>query len=88
MPGVNASAEAIREFKTALKGTVSELRGAAAKASAVGSEGWNDEQGKNFHTLMKKISQLIESPIDTLQAAQPKLEKLAQSLDEYSRVKF
>ncbi len=88
MSNVNASAEAIREVKSGLKGTISELRGAAAKVRSVGSEGWNDTQGQEFHALMQKIARLVESPIDALQAAQPKLEKLAQSLDEYHRVKF
>jgi len=88
MAAVNASAEVIREVKDGLKGTVSEIRGAAAKIRAVGSEGWNDTQGQKFNELMKKIAQLVESPIDTLQAAQPKLEKLAQSLDSYNSVRF
>jgi len=88
MPTVNASSEVIREAKAGLRGTVSEIRGAAAKIRAVGSEGWNDTQGQKFNELMRKIAQLIESPIDTLEAAQPKLEKLAQSLDSYTRVKF
>lgn len=88
MPAVNASSEVIREVKSGLKATVSELRGASAKIRAVGSEGWNDTQGQKFHELMRKIAQLVESPIDTLQAAQPKLEKLAQSLDSYNKVRF
>ena len=88
MAAVNASSEVIREVKAGLNGTISELRGAAAKIRAVGSGEWNDTQGQKFHDLMRKIAQLVESPIDTLQAAQPKLEKLAQSLDSYGRVKF
>ena len=88
MATVNASADGIRDAKSNLKATVSMLRGAAAKVRAVGTEGWNDAQGQKFSELMRKIAQLIESPIDTLQAAQPKLEKLAQSLDSYNRVKF
>ena len=88
MANVNASAEVVRDVKSGLKATVSELRGASARIRAVGTEGWNDTQGQRFNELMKKIAQLIESPIDTLQTVQPKLEKLAQSLDEYGKVKF
>ena len=88
MSQVNANAETIRNVKSALKGTVSELRGASAKVRAVGSEGWDDARGQEFRSLMQKIAQLVEKPIDTLQAAQPKLEKLAQSLDSYNSVRF
>ena len=88
MSKIKASAEAVREVKAGLNATISELRGAAGKVRAVGSGGWNDAQGQQFQALMQRIAQLVESPIETLQAAQPKLEKLAQSLDQYSRVKF
>jgi len=88
MAQVNANAETIREFKARLNGTISEIRGAAAKVRAVGNEGWNDAQGQQFHATMQKTAQLIESPIETLKAQLPKLEKLVQSLDAYNRVKF
>jgi uncharacterized protein YukE len=88
MSQVKASSEAVRQVKSGINATVSELRGAAAKVRAVGSGGWNDAQGQQFHALMQKIAKLVESPIETLQASQPKLEKLAQSLDAYGSVKF
>ena len=86
MSQVKASAEAIRQVKAGLNATVNEIRTAAAKVRAV--SGWNDAQGQQFQALMQRIAQLVESPINTLQAAQPKLDKLAQSLDQYNRVKF
>jgi hypothetical protein len=49
---------------------------------------WNDAQGEQYRGLMRRVARLIESPIDTLQGAQPKLEKLAQSLEAYGSVKF
>ena len=88
MGGVNANPETVRQVKAGLNATVSEIRAAAAKIRAVSRSEWNDEQGQQFAALMQKIAQLVESPIETLQAAQPKLEKLAQSLDAYKRVKF
>jgi uncharacterized protein YukE len=88
MAQVNANAETIREFKTRLNGIISEIQGAGAKVRAVGSGGWDDSQGQHFHATMQKIAQLIESPIETLKSQQPKLEKLAQSLDGYNSVKF
>jgi len=88
MSNVKADPEAVRQVKSGLNGTISELRGAAAKIRAIGSDGWNDAHGENFRQLMQKIARLVESPIGTLQAVQPKLEKLAQTLDSYNNVRF
>ena len=37
---------------------------------------------------MQQIARLTATPIETLRASLPKLEKLAQSLDQYNKVKF
>ena len=90
MSTVHASSEVIRQVKSDLNGTTKELRDAASRINSAlhSSSDWNDPQGEQYRDLMRRIARLIESPIGTLQAAQPKLEKLAQSLDAYSRVKF
>ena len=49
---------------------------------------WDDAQAAQFNMLMQQIARLTATPIDTLNAALPKLEKLAQSLDQYNKVKF
>ena len=49
---------------------------------------WDDAQAAQFNMIMQQIARLTETPIDTLNAALPKLEKLAQSLDQYNQVKF
>jgi hypothetical protein len=87
---VHASAEVVREIKSNLNTTARELRTAADRVNSAihSSGGWNDAQGDQYRDLMRKIARLIASPIDTLQAAQPKLENLAQSLDAYSSVRF
>jgi len=88
MAQVNANAESIREFKSAVSAIISVLRGAAAKVRAVGNEGWDDAQGQQFRATMQKAAQHIESPIESLKASQPKLDKLAKALDDYNKVKF
>ena len=90
MSAVKASPEAIRKIKSDINVTIKELRDSAKKVSSAlsSSSEWNDAQANQYRDLMRKIGRLIESPLDTLQAAQPKLEKLAQSLDEYNKVKF
>ena len=90
MPTVQSSPEVVRQIKQDLNKTSKELRDAAnrIKSALHLSSDWNDAQGEQYRDLMRRIARLIESPIDTLQGAQPKLEKLAQSLDAYGNVKF
>ena len=90
MPTVQSSPEVIRQIKSDLNGTTKELRDATNRISSAlhSSNEWNDAQGNQYRDLMRRIARLIESPIDTLQAVQPKLEKLAQSLDAYGSIKF
>jgi hypothetical protein len=90
MPTVQSSPEVVRQIKSNINSTAKELRDAAnrIKSALHASSEWNDAQGNQYRELMRQIARLIESPIDTLQAAQPKLEKLAQSLDTYNSVKF
>ena len=90
MSTVQSSPEVVRQIKSDLNRTSKELRDAANKINSAlhSSSEWNDAQGEQYRELMRRIARLIESPIDTLQGAQPKLEKLAQSLDSYGRVKF
>ena len=90
MATVRSSPEVVRQIKADLSRTTKELRDAGNRVSAAlhASGEWNDAQGEQYRDLMRRIGRLIESPIDPLQAAQPKLEKLAQSLDDYGRVRF
>jgi len=90
MATVQSSPEVVRQMKYDINATAKGLRDAANRINSAvhSSSEWNDAQGEQYRDLMRRIARLIESPIDTLQAAQPKLEKLAQSLDSYNSVKF
>lgn len=87
---VKASAESIREMKASISKTINDIQrisnGIKSGMSATG--GWDDAKASEFNMLMQKTARLTESPVSTLQAALPKLEKLAQSLDQYNSVKF
>ena len=87
---INASAETIREMESTLRKTISEIESIQAniRGAMSSSSGWNDVQGQQYQALMKQIAHLTESPTNTLRNAIPKLEKLAQTLDEYSGVKM
>jgi len=58
------------------------------KTGMSATSNWDDAQAVQFNMLMQQVARLTAAPIDTLNAALPKLEKLAQSLDQYNQVKF
>ena len=49
---------------------------------------WNDAQADSYKEIMQDIEMLFDSPIDTLESAIPKLEELAQALDDYLSIRF
>lgn len=87
---VKASPETIRDMKKEISNTINDLEkisnGIRTGISASG--GWNDTKAAQFNMLMQKIARLTATPIETLRSALPKLEKLAQSLEQYNRVNF
>ena len=87
---VKASPEIIREMKKDISNTINDIErissGIRSGMSAVSN--WDDAQAAQFNMLMQQIARLTEAPVETLTAALPKLERLAQSLDQYNRVKF
>lgn len=87
---VKASPEIIREMKQDLEKTVRDLQQISSGIRSVlkQSPEWDDEQSRQFLMLMRRIAQLTEEPSATLRSSIPKLERLAEALDEYGRVRF
>lgn len=87
---VKASPETIREMKKEISNTIRDIEriSGGIKSGMSATSSWDDEQAAQFNMLMQKIARLTATPIETLNAALPKLEKLAQSLDRYNQVKF
>ena len=87
---IKSSPEVVRDMKKTLQTTVRSIQGIQqnVKGAMQSSANWNDAQGQQYQALMKRIAQLTEAPMATLNSAAPKLEKLAQSLDKYGKVKF
>lgn len=87
---VKASPETIRGMKKDISKTIRDIEKISngIKTGISASSNWNDAQAAQFNMLMQQIARLTATPIDTLNAALPKLEKLAQSLDQYNNVKF
>jgi len=90
MPMVKSDPEVIRKVKADITNAIKEIQDAAnnIRNARNSASGWNDAKGNQYRDLLSRIGSLTESPIGTLQAALPKLEKLAQTLDQYNRVKF
>ena len=87
---VKASPELIREMKKDITNTIRDIEKISGiiRAGVAANTTWDDAKAVEFNTIMHQIAQLTESPVDTLNAALPKLERLAQALDQYNRVKF
>mgnify|MGYP003596702159 CR=1 FL=1 len=87
---IKSSPEIVRDMKSTLQKTVASIQEIQqnVKGAMRSSANWDDGQGQQYQALMKQIAQLTQAPMTTLNSAVPKLEKLAQSLDNYGRVKF
>lgn len=87
---IRSSPEIVRDMKGTLSKTVSSIQAIqeSIKGAMRSSANWDDAQGQQYQALMRQIAQLTQAPMATLNAAIPKLEKLAQTLDDYGRVRF
>ena len=87
---MKASAQSIRDMKKQIAQTVKDIehinQGIRSGLRATGS--WDDAKAAEFNMIMQKIARLTASPVETLNAAIPKLEKLAQSVHAYNSTKI
>lgn len=87
---MKASAETIRDMKKQIGQTVKDIehikQGISSGIRATSS--WDDAKAAEFNMIMQKIARLTASPVDTLNTAIPKLEKLAQAVDKYNQTKI
>lgn len=87
---VKASAETIREMRKQISQTIKDIQrineGIRSGVRATGS--WDDAKAAEFNMLMQRIARLTVSPVETLNAALPKLDKLAQAVDDYNSQKI
>ena len=87
---VKASPETIRDMKKQISSTINDIRRISSGIRTVisATEKWDDTQAAQFNMIMQRVARLTEQPIEALNAALPKLEKLALSLEQYNQVKF
>ena len=87
---IKASSHAIREMEKNLSDTIRDLERISNGIKGIlhATSDWDDRQSQEFRTLMKRISELTIQPVEQLKSSIPKMEKLAQSLDEYGKIRF
>ena len=88
--GIQASSQSIREIEKNLNDTIRDMEQIAAGIKNVlnATKDWDDQQSREFKDVMDKIGKLTMQPVDQLNEAIPRLEQLAQYVDEYSRIRF
>lgn len=82
------STEVVQQLKSDLSSSIRDIESISQSIRGAAAGDWSDEIGQQYEATMKKIAQLTTQPIGTLQAALPKLDKLAQAIDKYSRTRF
>lgn len=89
MSQIKASPEAVRQLARDLRTTINNLQSISAQVRSAGNvSGWSDSQGEQFKAVVNRISGLTQSPIQTLEAAIPRLNRIADTLEKYNSVKF
>jgi len=89
MSQIKASPEAVRQLASDLRTTISNLNNIANQVRSSGAvDGWDDAQGAQFKSVVNRVASLTQSPINTLEAAIPRLNKIAEALERYNNVKF
>ena len=83
---IKGDSQTVREMKKDISQTIKDLEhmseGIRSGMQATG--GWDDDKASEFNLAMSKVARMIESPVESLRAALPKLERLAQLMDQYS----
>ena len=89
MSQIKASPEAVRQLAKDLRTTINNLQTISAQVKSAGNvSGWSDSQGEQFKSVVNRIAGLTQSPIETLESAIPRLNKIADTLEKYNSVKF
>ncbi len=89
MSQIKASPEAVRQLAKDLRTTINNLQNISAQVKSAGNvSGWSDSQGEQFKSVVNRIAGLTQSPIETLESAIPRLNKIADTLEKYNSVKF
>lgn len=82
------SSDVVMQLKSDLNSSIQEIESISQTIRGAAAGDWTDEVSQQYEATMRKIAQLTTQPVGTLRGALPKLDKLAQAIDRYSRTRF
>lgn len=87
---IKGDAQTVREMKKDISETIKDLEqmSEGIRSGMQATANWDDDKAAEFNLAMSKVARMIESPVDSLKAALPKLERLAQLMDAYTSKRF
>ena len=87
---IRGNSETVRDIKNSISRTINDLEqmSSGIKSGMSATSGWDDDKAAEFNMAMGNVARMIESPVDALREALPKLERLAQLMDEYTSKRF
>ncbi len=87
---IRGNSETVRDIKKSISRTINDLEqmSSGIKSGMSATSGWDDDKAAEFNMAMGNVARMIESPVDALREALPKLERLAQLMDEYTSKRF
>lgn len=88
MGQVKADPVALRSLAAELDRTANELIEFTSKYISEDVDGWDDDIGRQFSAVMKKMGVAIVAPSERLFDCSDKIELMADSLEGYQRTKF
>lgn len=88
--GMKGDPQTVRDMKKSIEDTIKDLEHMSngIQRGMQATSGWEDQKASEFNLAMSRVARMTESPIDSLRAALPKLEKLAQLMEAYETKKF
>lgn len=87
---IKGDSQTVREMKQDITQTIRDLENMSEgiRSGMQATNGWDDEKASEFNLAMSKVARMTEAPVESLKAALPKLERLAQLMDQYTSKRF
>ena len=84
------STQAINEIRTTMCDAVRNIEAVQSELTNMMSvvSDWNDSQGEQFRMLMRSVARCTEEPKNALKDTLPRLERMAEAIERYNKVRF
>jgi hypothetical protein len=87
---IKASADVIAAMRADIQRAINEIIQISEQMSAAGrvAGGWEDAKSQEYAVIMGDAAKVTRQPVETLEAAVPKLQKLEQIIQNYNSTRF